>query len=187
MAESLFFSTADFVQHALVIVGDDLLEVRKFFFKIVQNLFGKFGTRLVIMLFNKPLELVSVMGVFNFFNRYKLTVQPLVQVMMGIKHIGYTTTHSRSKVTSGFSKDYYRSSGHVFKSVVTASFDNRSSTRIAHAETFTCNTVDVGLTTRSTKERDVTDDDVLICLKFTLFRRKNYKLTAGKTFSEIVV
>ena len=71
--------------------------------------------------------------------------------------------------------------------MVADTLDNRSHTRISYAETFACRTSDICLTFNSTVECNITDNNVFTRNKFSLFTRYNNYLTAGKTFTDIVV
>ena len=59
--------------------------------------------------------------------------------------------------------------------------------RVADAETFTGHAVDVRLSAGSAVQGNVSNHDVIFCLKFHIFRRIYDQLTAGQTFSEVVI
>ena len=63
----------------------------------------------------------------------------------------------------------------------------RDGSGVSHAETLSCHTVDKGFSAGGAVECHVADDDVFILFKPAALGRVHNQLTAGKSFSEVVV
>jgi hypothetical protein len=59
------------------------------------------------------------------FQPYHVFIGKFVEAVFGIKHVRYSTTHSRSEVPSCFSQHNYTATGHVFASMIANPFDHR--------------------------------------------------------------
>ena len=107
--------------------------------------------------------------------------------MLFVKDICDTAAHTCGEVFAGFAEDYNRAARHVLAAVVADTLNNRRCAGISYAEAFTGDAGNKGTACRGAVKGNVTDDDVFLGLEDGVFRRINRKLTAGKTFSEVVV
>ena len=71
--------------------------------------------------------------------------------------------------------------------MVAYAFHHRAGTGVTYAEAFSCHTVYEYLTAGSAVEGNISDNDVLIRFEFRTLGRIYHQLSAGKTFSEVVI
>ena len=81
------------------------------------------------------------------------------------------------QVLSGSSKDYNTATCHIFTAMFTNTFDNCICTRVTNCKTFSCNTVDKGITAGSTIQSNVSDDDIFFRFISCFFRNFYDQLT----------
>src|SRR5687767_3653722 len=107
--------------------------------------------------------------------------------MFRVKDVSNTTTHSRSKVSSGFSENYHTSASHVFASVITHSFNYGCHSRITNAETFSRLTTNKGFTGCCSIEGNVSNNNIVFWFEGRFFIGVHDEFSARQTFSEVVI
>ena len=139
------------------------------------------------MLFDKPLQFINIFLLDDCFQFHHAEIAVHVEVAVPIKDISNAPGHACCKVTSGFAKNDYTATGHVFATVIADSFNDSMGATVPHAESFCCAASEEGFTTGCTVKYDITNDDVFFGSKATDFRWIDNDSSSGKPFSYIVI
>ena len=107
--------------------------------------------------------------------------------MRRIQHIGDTAAHPGSEVFAGSAENDGAPAGHIFAAVVAAALGNSDSARVAHAEAFAGDAVDIGFAARRTVERHIADDDIIFGGKGGCRIGTDNQFAARKSLAEIVI
>ena len=109
------------------------------------------------------------------------------KVTVHIEHVGDTTAHTRSKVTTGRAQDHNATTRHILTAVIADAFNNSVRARITHGETFGGNTGKVAMTACSTIQACVTHDDVLLRHERRRLGRIDNETPTRQTLTDIVI
>ena len=135
-------------------------------------------------------ELVEFLAIGVFFDEvdfHHVHVTEVVEVVVLVPDVGYTTRHSGGEVTSGLAEHHYASACHVFTAMVASTLDDGNGTRVAHAETFAHLAVDVEFAGGGTVESGVAGNDVVLGVEVGAHGRQDGYASAGESLGEIVV
>ena len=87
MRYALLLIFADCSQHFLIIIRNDLLEIRNRTAKVLQNLRRKLRSRLFYIIAQNLLQLRNVLLIRHFLKRIHILVHPAVQRVITIENI----------------------------------------------------------------------------------------------------
>src|SRR5690606_26329267 len=135
-------------------------------------------------------QLLKLKYIFMIMYRTQLNkslVAEVVEVACLIQNIGYTTTHTGSKVSSCRTYYYYTSTGHVFTTVVSYSFDNSYGSRVTYPKAFTCYTVNKQTSCSGSVKHCITNYYIFIRFECRSHRRYNDYFTSLQTFTQVVI
>ena len=76
------------------------------------------------MFFNHCFQFFYIHLCCNMFNIYKLFIYTQIEVIIFVQHISNSATHTCREVFTGFPKNCYTSSGHIFTSMIANTFHN---------------------------------------------------------------
>ena len=139
------------------------------------------------MLFDKGAQLGDIMALGEGVGHDLVLVQPHVQVMLLVQHIGYAPGHARGKVLACGPQNDAAASGHVLAAVVAHSLHHRYGAGVAHAEAFPGHAVYKGFAGGGAVKGHVAHDDVFPGLEGAGLGGIEHQLAAGEPFAEAVV
>ena len=131
------------------------------------------------MFFNHCFQFFYIHLCCNMFNIYKLFIYTQIEVIIFVQHISNSATHTCREVFTGFPKNCYTSSGHIFTAMVAYTFHNCCRTGIADCKTLACHTIDVCFTTCGSVKCNVSNNDIIFVFVFHSCRRIYDQFTAG--------
>ena len=166
---------------------DNLFKLRNIFLEVVENLLslGRIGAG--HMFLDHFFQFLNIIFAGQLVGGHHFLVEADVEIVSFIQHIGDASAHSGGKVLSGAAKNHHAASGHVFAAMIAHAFHYGRTAGVADGKAFSRHAVHEDFSACGSVQGHVSDDDVILCCKTASLRRINDQLSAGKTFSEIVV
>ena len=88
------------------------------------------------MLANEFVQLLAVVAVVDKVDFDHIHIAEVVEVVVLVPNVSYTTRHTGSEVASRFAQYYYATARHILAAVVACALDNGCCARVAHSEAF---------------------------------------------------
>src|SRR5688572_12352377 len=111
-------------------------------------------------------QIVQSLGVARIDQRFQIHGSQITallgKVTFTVKYVSDPATHTRREVPPGLSEHRDQTLGHVLATVIAQAFYHRCCAGVAHGETLTGHTIEIGFTARSTVEDDVANQNVLL-------------------------
>ena len=145
---------------------------------VIKHGTGELTACIEIMLTDELVQLLAIGAVFHEVDLHHIHITEVIEVVVLIPYIGYTTTHTCCKVATSLAKYYDSTTCHIFTAVVAGTLDDSYGTRVTYSEALTHLTVDIQFTTCGTIETGVTCDDVILGREITADRRKDGNTTS---------
>ena len=109
------------------------------------------------------------------------------KISLHIQNIGRTAAHAGSKIASCTSQNNYRTTGHIFTTMVTNTLNNSVHATVTDAEAFTGSTADIRFTACCTIEGNFADNNIFVRIKAYIAVRIDNQLASGKSFADMVI
>ena len=185
----MFFDLAEAFQHALVVTREDLEELRQLGIPVGEQVLATRRAGELDMLFDFRLHIgdVRITALDEAVEVDHVLVEAFFEKSVEVVDIGHAARHACSEVASGRAENDHLSARHVFAAVVAHAFDDGFDARVADAEAFACDAVDVGFAGSRAVEGDIADEDVVFGGKERSAGRVDRDLGAGEAFADIVV
>src|SRR5690606_23590276 len=114
-------------------------------------------------------------------------VASAAELTVWIPHIGHPTRHARGEVAACAAENHNCAARHIFTTVVAGSFNDCNGTRVAHGETLTRHTIEVGFAFQRTVEHGVAGNDVFRTEAAEIIRGTHNDSATGKALAHVIV
>ena len=153
------------MEHALVVLWKHLEELTGSFWPVVKDALTPLGTGQRNMLLDLSFDLfhLVVATLDELVNVDHVGIQAVLHEVAGfIIDVSNTTGHAGTEVAAGATEVDDHAASHVFKRVITDTFDDGFDARVPHTETFAGHACDVSFALGGTVEANVTSDDIFM-------------------------
>ena len=135
------------------------------------------------MLFNEGTELLNIVILRQGVDEHLLLVQPQVQVVVLVQHVGDAAGHARREVLARGAQNDHPAAGHVLAAVVAHALHHGHRAGVADAEPLTGHAVDVGTAAGGAVQGHVAHDDVLTGFELGALGGIEDQLAAGEALA----
>ena len=171
----------------LVLNRHDLNEFLDVTAPVVEHLLGQFGTGAEVVTTDEVVQLVAGCLVFHERQFHHVHIAEVIERMVGVPYIGYTSTHTCGEVAACLSEYHDATTGHVLAAMVACTFDDGNGTAVADGKALAYPTADVDLTARGAIKQRVAGDDVLRSVEFRVAWWIKAEASARETLAHVVV
>ena len=175
------------MQNSLVFYWNNLDEIFNIAIPVIEHGTSKFTACVEIMLTDKFVQFLAITTFLNQVYLNHIHVTEIVEIVVLVPHVGNTTTHSGSEISTRFTKHYNTTACHIFATMVASTLDNSNSTRVAHTEALAHLTIDIQFAACSSIKTSVTSNDIVLGIEVASYWRENRNTTSRESLSKIVI
>ena len=177
-------------QHSLVIVWHDLNEMLHSLVPVLEELLSEITVGVLYVLPDVIKHGLLLLFRFDALESDKAHVALVGEFAVGIVHVCDTSAHTGGEVAASGTKDNDAAAGHVLTTVVAKALDDSRGPGVADAETFATLATEEGLTSSSTIQSDVANDDVVLgdeTIIDNILLGVDSDFTTGQTLPAIII
>ena len=133
------------------------------------------------------MQFFAVGSIFNEVNFNHTHVAIIVEIVVLIPYIGYTSAHTGSKITACSSEYNNASARHIFAAVVACTLYNGNGTAVTNGKSFANLAVDIQFTCRCPVQTGVACNNIVFGIKVASLGWKDGNVSSRQPFRKIVV
>ena len=178
-----------FFQHTFVLYRHHLDEVLYVAVPVVEHPACQGGTRMQVVLANQFQQFLARHTVLHQINLHHVHIAEVVERVLGVIDVGYTSRHTCGKVPAGLAEHHHTTACHILTAVVAGALDDGYGSRVAHTEALAYLAIDVQLARGGTVETGVAGNDIVFRMEVLMAAAGGqYRdASAAQTLAEVVV
>ena len=154
---------------------------------VAQDGLGPFASRGLLVRLNQRQETTLPIGAVEPLPYDALTIGLLLEIAIRVEHKGHSAGHAGAEIAADWPQDHRIATGHIFAAIGAAALDHDIRSAIAHSEPFARLSGRKQLPGSCAIEHRVTDDCILLAVKWGADHRADGDLATAQTLADIII